>query len=261
MNNRTTRRFFLRFGLVLLSCCAVLPVFASDKVSVVVGVYPFAPFASVDKISASISGATVDLVDALNNVQNEYQFSLKVTSPAGRYRDFERGGFDLLMFENKLWGWQDKPVSSSRVYLQGREVYIALQQEARDESFFDDLASKIIIGVRGYHYGFAGFNSDTDHLKQNFNVVLTHSNKSSIRMLLGSRGDVAVVTQSNLVNYLKDNPDDANKILISKRLDQEYLHTILVRTGHSITAEKLNSWLNQLETKGVLQDIWGKWGL
>ena len=239
----------------------MLPVFASDKVSVVVGVYPFSPFVHEDKANSLISGATVELVEALNQLQGNYNFSLVMTSPAGRYRDFERGLFDVMMFESKLWGWQGIPISASQVYLKGSEVYIALKQEGRDKSFFDDLNSKVMIGIHGYHYGFAGFNNDVVHLKQNFKMLLTHSNLSSIRMLLGSRGDVAVVTRSNLNNYLKDNPDDADKIMISDRIDQEYNHTILVREGHSITPQQLNSWLDTLSDSGVLENIWDKWGL
>ena len=238
-----------------------MPAYATDKVSVVVGVYPFSPFVREDKENGLISGATVDLVEALNKLQGNYDFSLVMTSPARRYLDFERDLFDVIMFESKLWGWQSVPISASQVYLKGSEVYIALKQEGRDKSFFDDLNSKVMIGIHGYHYGFAGFNNDVNHLKKNFKMLLTHSNLSSIRMLLGSRGDVAVVTISNLNNYLKDNPEDVEKIMISDRIDQVYNHTILVRDGHSITQQQLNSWLDTLSKNGVFKYIWDKWGL
>lgn len=69
-----TRRFLLWFSLALLSGSAMLPAIASDKVSVVVGVYPFSPFVHEDKANGLISGATVELVEALNQLQANYNF-------------------------------------------------------------------------------------------------------------------------------------------------------------------------------------------
>ncbi|GAA5314929.1 MAG: transporter substrate-binding domain-containing protein [Candidatus Pelagadaptatus aseana] len=233
---------------------------AGERREVAVGIYHFAPFAFEDS-NTKPSGMTYDLVDALNQLQHQYHFSLFKTTPSGRYKAFERNHFDMMVFESKLWGWQDRPMLASKVFLKGGEVYITLKKPGRDQSFFNNVGDKSIIGIRGYHYGFANFNSDQEYLKQNFKILLTHSNESSIRMLLGGRGDVAVVTQSYLQLYLKHNPEAADKLLISEKLDQEYQHTFLIRDGHDITPEQINVWLQQLKSNGTLDDIWRKWGL
>jgi ABC-type amino acid transport substrate-binding protein len=245
-------------GILLSLFC--LGASASDRSEVVVGIYPFAPFTYQDS-NATQGGLTHDLVEALNQHQAQYQFSLFTTSPLGRFKAFERHHFDMMMFESKQWGWQDRAMQASKVFLKGGEVYIALNKPGRDQSYFDTIADKSVIGIRGYHYGFADFNNDPEYLKQNFKVLLTHSNESSIRMLLGNRGDVAVVTESYLKLYLKNNPDAADKLLVSKKKDQRYNHTILIRDGHAITPQQINQWLDQLQANGTLEKIWRKWGL
>lgn len=243
---------------------------------VYVGVYPFAPFAysasqhmELRKFTPNSrglqrhtsKGVSYDLINLLNNHQDQYRFQVYDTTPTARFKAFAHHKFDMLLFENRQWGWQQLPVLASKVYLEGGEVYIALKQEGRGQDFFDQLHDKTLIGIEGYHYGFANMNSDRDYLKQHFEIRLTHSNESSIKMLLGGRGDIAIVTQSYLKMFLSDNPAQADKLLISEKQDQHYHHTVLIRDGHSLTPATINAWLAQLQDNGSLPELWQKWGL
>lgn len=262
---------------LLIGCFALLMgASAGAREVVYVGVYPFAPFAykankhvdiqafspsarQINKYTAK--GVIHDFIKLLNQHQTRFQFKVFPTTPTARFKAFDHGKFDMMLFESRQWGWEDMPVDASKVYLEGGEVYIAHQQGGRGQEFFDDLHTKTIIGIEGYHYGFAGMNSDTDFLKQNFQIRFTDSNESSIKMLLGGRGDIAVVTQSYLKMFLSDNPEQAKKLLISNKKDQHYHHTILIRQGHTLSAATINQWLSQMQEAGTLDRLWNKWGL
>jgi polar amino acid transport system substrate-binding protein len=197
-----------------------------------VGGYKFAPFvemASADKPA----GLTLDMIKALNQFQNRFDFQFVLTSPARRYKDFEDGKFDLMFFESPDWGWRERkaPVDASEVFLDGGEVYVAQARPGRGQGYFDDLATRRMVGILGYHYGFAGFEADPAALAKRFRVALVNDNAASIEMVLKDRGDVAVVTDSYLKRYLRAHPDLEARLLVSDRYDQRYAHRVLLRQG------------------------------
>ncbi|MCP4135449.1 MAG: transporter substrate-binding domain-containing protein [bacterium] len=242
---------------LFLCLFGVSPVFAGDIVTV--GGYKFPPF--VQKEGRNVSGITIDIIDAMNKFQKEYTFNFVFTSPKRRYLAFNNNKFNMIMFESKSWGWRKYPVKMSKVFLRGGEVYIALAEPGRGESFFSNFKNKTMIGILGYHYGFAGYNSDSKYLRKNFNMQLTTSNKGSILMVLGGRGDIAVVTRSFLSRYLSQNPGVRKKLLISKKMDQVYNHRILIRKGSKPGAGEMNKILKAMKKAGVLREIWKKYGI
>jgi len=157
-----------------------------------------------------------------------------------------------------MWGWQDLDVVTSNVFLRGGDVYIALKKEGRDQSFFADFSSKILIGIKGYHYGLANFNNDPKILEEKYNLILGNSSFSVIKLLEHGRGDIAIVSLSFILPYLKQHQRLSKKILISEKLDHQYGHTILTRKNYQVNSEKLNHWLGLLEEQGILKEIWKK---
>ena len=239
----------------------LLPQSAVAREEITIGAAHFLPF--IDARSGQpIGGAIVDLVMAMNQAQSEYLFTLVQTSPKYRHAEFKNGQHDMSMFDNIEWGWDKALVEATDPYLYGGEVYIAKKEIDRGEAFFSDFENRRMIGIAGYHYGFANFNSNPEYLKHRFQMRFTESNLGSIKMVLaGNRGDVAVVTRSFLNQYLNRNPGDRDKLLVSKKLDQEYQHTMVLRKGMSLTAERLNQFLQQLRASGVLNKIWKKHGI
>lgn len=251
----------MRAGALLLAWALLfltVPMHARETINI--GTYSFQPFAYIDS-EHQLDGVIVDLIDALNELQSEYQFNAFVTSPSARYMNFKQHQFDAIAFQSMNWSWQDYPISASQTLVHDRDIYIARQSPDRTQEYFDELKGKSIIIIRGYHYGFSNFNNDPQYLKQNFYVSLTHSNESSIKMLLAGRGDIAVVTESYLNRYLQENPDHRQELLISETSDQEFDLSILVRDGITLTPNKMNTWLEQLKQEGMLARIWNKWGL
>ncbi|MFD2231062.1 substrate-binding periplasmic protein [Alkalimarinus sediminis] len=228
-----------------------------------VGGYEFPPFV-YSKNMERAHGATIDMIASLNQVQDEYHFEYFPTSSKRRYMDFAAGRYDLIMFENIEWGWQEQAVEQSKVFMKGGEVYIAYNRPDRDQHFFDDMANRRMVGILGYHYGFTDFNADENYLAEHFNVLLSTDHLRSIRLILADRpelAEIAVVTRSFLRQYLIDNPEHEKQLLISDKFDQVYQHRILVRDNASITVDKVNQLIKKLEVEGVLDTVRARYGL
>ena len=252
-----TRKYLVCAPFLTLVCFLLSTFSLQAKETVVVGLYHFPPFIVND--GEQVGGLAPEMLEIMNAEQNEFEFVAIAISPVTRHQILELGRVDMSMFEQPEWGWQGSDIDMSEVFLDGAEVYIALAEQGRDQNYFRDFSDKRMIGVRGYHYGFAGFNSDPEFLEEKFKMQLTPSNLGSIKMVLdGNRGDVAVVTRSFLAQYLRQYPEHRERLLISNKLDQRYQLRIALRKGIGLTVEKLNALLKSLEEQGKFEKLWNQ---
>lgn len=242
-------------ALAALSYLLTAPVQAAELVRV--GGYEFPPFVESDGAVAP-KGLTLDLINALNAVQSQYEFRFVPTSARRRYADVAEARIDLIFFESPEWEWAAKalPVEFSNVFLRGGEVYIAPAKPGRGQEWFADLTGKRMVGILGYHYGFANFDADPEILAKNWGMKLVNSHRSSIEMVLADRMDIAVVTDAYLWVYLARNPGAAPRLLVSDRYDQRYNHRVLVRKGGPIGADAVNKLLAVIESDGTMDRLW-----
>jgi ABC-type amino acid transport substrate-binding protein len=221
-----------------------------------VGGYPFPPF--VD----GKAGVAFDLMEAMNLAQTDYVFVFVETSAKRRYQHLAEGRFDLMLFESQAWGWDPAAVEASQVFLSGDgEVFVARALPGRNQTYFDNVKALKLVGTLGYHYAFANFEADPLVLQQNFRITLVSDPRRALPIILNDAADVAVVTRSFLQGYLKANPKDQPRLLVSDRTDQVYQHTVLVRKGGKPGAEAINRILKKLEASGALKKIWAKHGI
>lgn len=233
----------------------VLATSAQAAEVVKVGGYEFPPFVETDK--AGPRGLTVQLINALNQLQPDYRFEFVPVSARRRYGDLAAGRFDVMFFESPQWEWQARglPVDFTKVFLSGGEVYIAEAKPGRGQDYFDKIGEKSLVGILGYHYGFAAFDADPDQLAKRFDIKLVNSNKSSIELVLNGRRDIAVVTDLYLRDYLRANLAAKDRLLISTRLDQVYDHQVLVRRGGPISVEIMDMLMDKLAAHGLLSKV------
>lgn len=238
-------------------CCGALCMPAQAAEVVRVGGYDFPPFVEADA-NGPAKGLTLDMIDALNRAQSQYEFRFVATSARRRYSDVAEGHFDLIFFESPEWEWAAKnaAVDFSNVFLQGGEVYIAPAAPGRGQDWFSELKGKRMVGILGYHYGFANFVAEPEVLNKTWGMKLVNSHRSSIEMVLADRMDVAVVTDAYLWAYLARNPMARDRLLISDRYDQRYNHRILVRRGGAIDVDSVNRLLAGMERDGTLARLW-----
>lgn len=225
-----------------------------------VGIYPFAPFVEQDT-EGGYKGMTLELLELMNQHQDEFFFQTVAVSPKRRYQGYEQNDFDAIFYENKAWGWQDTDILSSIVYQTGGERYITLNRLGRDQSYFDNFSGKRMLGILGYHYGFADFNADEKYLQKEFSMTLTWSNTQNLRLLTASHGDVAVITEAYLRRYLRNNPHMRDQLLISDRYDQTYAHSVLIRPGLPLTLVKLNQLLETVRSSNDFITLCRRYGI
>jgi ABC-type amino acid transport substrate-binding protein len=226
-----------------------------------VGGYDFPPF--VEDAGGQAHGVTLDLLAALNQSQSDYEFRFVPTTARRRYADMEEGRIDMVFFESPEWEWAEKGyrVDFSNVFLRGGEVFVALKKPGRGQDYFSGLAGKRLVGILGYHYGFAGFNSEPEALAKTWNMKLVTSHKSSIEMVLAERVDMAVVTDSYLNAFLKKNGEAADKVMVSDRYDQIYNHRAVIRRGGPIDLAAVNRLLAERDKDGTLGRLWKDAGI
>ena len=234
--------------------CLLLAGFLCAAEVVKVGGAHFPPYVIKSNLQES-SGLLPQLLEALNNAQSEYHFTMLPTAIVRRFGDLQRGRIDMAIFENPQWGWQDIDAEAIDMGLEDAELFVARNEELRDQAYFEQLAGKRLALYRGYHYGFAQFNSDPEFLSSTFNANLGHSHDSNLLMVIRGRADVALVTRSNLYDFLERNRDYARQLLISERIDQVYRHHAMIRAGAPITPERFAALLERLRSKGELQRI------
>ncbi|MGG2396828.1 substrate-binding periplasmic protein [Pseudomonas sp. SH1-B] len=201
------------------------------------------------------SGLLPQLLEALNREQGDYHFTMLPTAIVRRFSDLQRGRIDMAIFENPQWGWQGIDAEAVDMGLEDAELFVARDEALRSQAYFEQLRGKRLALYRGYHYGFADFNSDPEFLTRTFNANLGHSHDSNLLMVLRGRADIALVTRSNLYDFIKRNREHARNLLISERIDQVYRHHAMIRSGAPITAERFAELLERLRGKGELERI------
>lgn len=251
--------FLLRYFLICFFIGLSTLAQAKETIVVKVGGYDFPPFINTN--TSATTGITIDLIKALNNFQKKYRFEFFLTSPNRQYHTFDKGFYDLIFFESLQWGWEQKPIDVSNVFLTGGEVYITKASPEKDQTYFDNLAGKSKTGILGYHYGFANFDANPEKLKQTYQMELLTDHKLMIDKVITGQVDIAVVTASYLSYYLKESPFDIPRLLISKKYDQKYRHTALVRKGIKPDVNEINQLLDDMKKSGALKKIWKKYGI
>ncbi len=219
-----------------------------------VGGYAFSPF--VTKQQMSYQGLSIQLLDALNQLQDRYHFQFTPTTPGSRHLGFEHRRFDMIFFEDPAWGWQSQAIDFIPFNIEDGDVMVALARPGRGNDFFNNLEEKSLIAVENYHYGFANMDSRADEIKKKFKVLLVKDNERSLQALLRQRGDIALVTHSYLLGQLQQHPELKNQLLISLQFDNYYRLGIILRPDHKLDRLLLQQWLNQLEQQGFFEKLW-----
>jgi ABC-type amino acid transport substrate-binding protein len=238
--------------LAALAVCCVLPSQAAQQVRV--GAAHFPPY-TVRPESGADTGLLPQLVEALNQLQTDYQFVLVPTSIPRRFNDFKDGRVDMAIFENPNWGWKDIPHTLVDMGLEDAEIFVAQKKPDRDENYFKDLTGKRLALYSGYHYEFANFNADPKYLADAYKATLTYSHDSNLLMVLRARADIALVTRSYLSDYLLRNEKVGEQLLVSQRIDQVYHHYALIRPQAPITGEAFGKLLQGLRDNGQMLKI------
>ncbi|MEQ6884767.1 hypothetical protein [Salicola sp. Rm-C-2C1-2] len=254
-----------RIGSLLLGLALAFSLFAQAQAQtqkVQVAGYRFPPFVMME--NGGHTGLTLEVIEALNDIQTQYEFEFFLTSSKRRYLDHKKGFYDLILFEDRRWEWRDRPVSGTRVIARDEEVFVAHSRQAHGEDFFQDLEERQMVGMLGFHYQFANHVTDTGFLDTKFDMLLSSSLKRNLKLIRLDRpslAEVAVVPRSFLNLYLSRHPDARQHLTVSDRVDQVYQLRALVRDSSPIPVESLDRLLGQLEKSDRLTALRRKYHL
>lgn len=249
-------------ALISLLSLASLPAARADT-SIVVGVYDFPPVAQIAG-DTEVEGLLGELLNELGTTHPELKFRIFHTSPKRRYLDFDAHLYDVIFFESPAWEWQDKQALITPPVLMDEDLYIALNKPGRDRTFFDNLSQRNIVALSGYHYGFAGLETNPLELEKHFSIEFSDSHSRNLSLIKADRpsvAEVAIINNSYLQMHLAQHPEDRDKFLISDRPDQTYQLSIITHPEGPVTAGDMMDLLTPLLETGKYQNLVKKWGL
>ncbi|MDI9243661.1 transporter substrate-binding domain-containing protein [Marinobacter sp. CHS3-4] len=253
---------------IYLAFICTQPAFASSHGELIasplkVGVYDFPPIAMVRK-KHQAKGLLGDLLGELEKTHEGLDFQVVHTSPMRRQLDFRTGLFDVMFFEHPTWSWGSEAIEISYPILRDDEVYVALNKDDRDQSFFDNIRKRRIVAIAGYHYGFAGWETDSEKLRKNFDIELSHSHIRNLYLIEADRpsvAEVAVVSRSFLNQYLDEHPNKQNLFLVSDKVDQSYELNVITRHSGPVDVQQIERLLKPLIESGRYQEMVRQHGL
>lgn len=250
-----------RIGSILICIALAVPSLTHAETVRIAG-YRFPPFVMVK--GDGHTGLTLEVIEALNAMQDQYKFEFFLTSSKRRYLDHEQGFYDAILFEDKRWKWRDRPIEGTRVLARDEEVFVAHSNRVDSEAFFENLKNKQLVGMLGYHYRFADHVTDEGFLDTKFDMLLSSSLERNLQLILLDRpsvAEVAVVPRSFLRLYLRRHPQARQHLTVSERVDQVYKLRALVRKGATISVEAMDRLLGKLEESGRLSELRRKYHL
>lgn len=206
-------------------------------------------------------GLAADLVAALNISQQRYHFRYQLLPTLRMRKQMAAGQIHISLFNNVAWGFEPGTVAASNELLADADHFIALNQPGRDERFFDGVGAVPMVGVRGFHYHYAGYEQSEAVLDLRFNTRLMTSEPAVVSAVLRGQAEIGVVSAA-LLNYLAgQQPEQFAQLLLSQRVDSRFSRHLVVSNRSPIDVPTLNRLLGCLAANGSLQAIYSRYHL
>lgn len=242
----------LLFFLLLLS-----PILqAKQKQMIKVGVAHRAPYYMDGE-----QGLAVNFVSAMNKVSEDFVFKLVGFPTQRKFQALEDGWIDLMMWDNPKWGWKGQAIAISQPLIKSADVYVTLNLNGRDQSFFKDLESKELAFTRGFHYRFADYEIDPSKLQKRFLVTLVRNEEDAINMVLDNRVEIAVTNNVTLAWHFNRFPRHKELLLVADQIDTEFNRYAIIPEKAKITVEQFNEVLSKMSELGLTKNIFGWLGV
>lgn len=209
------------------------------------------------------SGLIFDLVEDLNQIQSQYKFKV-VLLPSARLTLYSQdpGKMDGILFSNLSWlGPAQANFQSTASVLPDRDLYFSLTGPGRDDHFFQEISSRRIAVVLGYHYRFSDFITDQDELRLRFKIYFVSDELRVIRMVLLGRAEVGVCAESTLNYFRSLSPGEYANLQVSQDPDTVYDRSILLDKEGPVSAAEMDRMLLLLKKSGRLNNLFSRYGL
>lgn len=228
-----------------------------NTVVVRVGGYPFEPFVEDEQ------GITVEFLELLNRSQDQIHFDMISIPSQRRYELMRREVIDAVFFEMPVWGWQnyEADIAVSSPILRGTEIFVARREEGGKEAMFNLHPERKVAVTLGYHYAFANFRSDQNHIRSVVDAVFAEKISQTLRYLRSGAVDLAVMSDIFLLSQYQRAPHLKSELAIGPIADHDYSLPVIVHKNAPITAQQIDDLVEQLQRSGELEAFFARFGI
>jgi ABC-type amino acid transport substrate-binding protein len=238
-------RSLLKSFLVLLTLAAGA---AHAQTKVVVATESWAQLMYLDSKNVP-AGVLADFVNRMNEVQDKFRFELAIYPRLRLDRVFIDKQADVYPLRTVAWTSPELNLLSTKTIFSSGDVYFAHRSNRfGGKAVFNNLKSKRIAGVRGYHYQLFDNNADEATIKKNFSAYLFSSNEAVVNFVLADRADVGIIPEVIMANYLED-ANMRDKLIVGD-YDSRVELSNLVRKDGPISVDEMNTIVDLLVKSG-----------
>jgi ABC-type amino acid transport substrate-binding protein len=201
------------------------------------------------------SGVLADFVNRMNEVQDKFKFELVIYPRLRVDSAFELKEADVYPLRTVLWTKPEHNLLPTKTIFVSGDVYFARKSNRfGGHKVFQNLKSRNVAGVRGYHYQLFNNNPDEAYIKKNFKAYLFGANEQVIKFVLADRADIGIVPEVILAKYLED-PAFREQIIIGADYDSRVELSHLVRKDGPISVDEMNAIVDLLIKAGDVDKL------
>ncbi len=209
-------------------------------------------------------GFAPEFINILNDAQEEFNFIL-ISLPVKRLTlSVEKNNFDVLFLMAMQWLPQasQENIEKTEFYTITKNEIYTLKENASEQTYFENLDKLTKVGVLGYSYQFAGFNTNAEYLREEHQVSLTIDEFNVVKMLLLRRAEVGVLNSIAYQYFKKQNILNMDLLFKSDVPDAVYeTHFLINSQSNKISSHKMDEILNLPTTQMQLQKLLDKYGI
>lgn len=230
---------------------------AEGAVTVKVGGYPFAPF--VD----DAGGITPAFLTLLNDYQQSIRFEFVPIPSQRRYELMRREVIDAVFFEMPVWGWHDfeDDIEVSKPILRGSEIFVARRSASGSDTSFDLAPDRKVAVTLGYHYAFADFDADQEHIRTKIDAIFVEKVSQTLQYLRAGAVDMAVMSDIFLFGQYQRDPALQNSLVVGSKPDHDYALPVLIHKTAPVSAIEVDKLIASLAASGKLKEFFSTYGI
>ena len=251
MRTRPIHAVLIALGLLLGHCregAAATPVPPAAPIRVIVATEPWDQLIYADANQVP-RGEIADFVQRMNQVQQKFQFDLVLYPRLRLNKVFAEKRADVYPFRTVAWTEPELGLLPTRTIISSGDVYFArAANHFGGKAVFDDIHSRLIAGVRGYHYVLFDNNPSEAYIKQHFKATLLNSNEAVVQFVLADRADIGIVPEMILARYLTE-PATRGQLIVGG-YDSRVKLSNLVRRDGPISVAEMDAIIRLLERSG-----------
>ncbi|WMS91628.1 ABC transporter substrate-binding protein [Pseudoalteromonas sp. HL-AS1] len=209
-------------------------------------------------------GFAPEFINILNDAQEEFNFILISLRVKRLTLSVEKNNFDVLFLMAMQWLPQasQENIENTEFYTITKNELYTLKENASEQTYFDNLDKLTKVGVLGYSYQFAGFNTNAEYLREEHQVSLTIDEFNVVKMLLLRRAEVGVLNSIAYQYFKKQNILNMDLLFKSDVPDAVYeTHFLINSQSNKISSRKMDEILNLPTTQMQLQKLLDKYGI